>query len=313
VKFEEAIQTFDTIVENGPLGTRLKYDYGYEASFDLTERKEGRIALTELYEGDIAVAQEHHLPIILNAATFRTNRNHLQAAGFKSDGDLKRINTNCINFIKAIRTRHADSSFPIFIGAPLGSMYDAYSVDVIPSIEEAQRYHEEQINIFKELEVDFVNVVTLPSLAEAIGISLAAERARINYTIGFILNKDGMLLDGASLEEAIQTIDARTTRKPLGYLITCTHSSIIEKLTKSPDKYNRLIGAQPNGSSLSPKELAAMDRPLTDSPEKFTKELMRLKTTLGLKIVGGCCGTTRAHLQCIAQSCAPFPTLRCRM
>jgi len=250
MEFKEAIQTCDTILENGPLGTRLKYDYGYEASFDLTEQKEGRQTLAELYEGDIAVAHEYHLPIILNAATFRANRNHLQAADFKADRDLKRINTSCINFIKAIQAKHSDSSFPIFIGAPLGSMYDAYSTDVIPSVEAAQSYHEKQINIFKELGVDFVNAVTLPSLAEAIGVSLAAEHAGINYTIGFILNKDGTLLDGTSLEKAIQAIDGRTTQKPLGYLVTCTHASIIKKLIQSPDKYHRLIGIQPNGSSL---------------------------------------------------------------
>lgn len=314
MKFKEAILVFDTILENGPLGTRLKYDYGFEASFDLTEQKEGQEALSELYEGDLAVAQEYHLPIILNAATFRASRNHLQSAGFKKTEDIKRINKGCINFIKAIQLKHSDSTFPIFIGAPLGSMYDAYSTDTIPSVDEAQNYHEEQINIFKGLGVDFINVVTLPSLAEAIGISLSAEQAGIDYTISFILNKDGTLLDGTTLEDAIQAIDARTTQKPLGYLVTCTHASVIEKLAQSPDKYHRLIGIQPNGSSLTPKELATMDKPVADSPEKFTRELIHLKTILGLKIIGGCCGTTRDHLQCLAQSCTPSaPTLRCRL
>ena len=51
-----------------------------------------------------------------------------------------------------------------------------------------------------------------------------------------------------------------------------------------------------------------MDEPVADVPEQFASELMNLKTILHLKVIGGCCGTTRAHLECIAQLCAPdFP------
>lgn len=71
INFSKAVKQFDLIVENGPLGTRLKYDYGYDVSFELPSKKAGRRALTKLYEGDIAVAKTHHLPIIVNALTFR--------------------------------------------------------------------------------------------------------------------------------------------------------------------------------------------------------------------------------------------------
>jgi len=304
MKFEKALQLFDTILENGPLGTRLKYDYGLEASCDLTDQEKGRKALFELYEGDLAVAQTYHLPMILNAATFRTSRNHLQNPDFRNPQEVVRINIDRVELIKTIRERYVNAHAPIFIGAPLGSMYDAYSIKTIPSVEEAKTYHQEQINIFKALDVDFVNVVTLPSLTEAIGIALAAELADIPYVIGFILNEHAMLFDGTELDKAIETIDAAVIHKPLGYLVTCTHTSIIDKLTQSPSLYSRLIGIQPNGSHLSPQVLACMNKPIADSPEIFAKALMRLKTVFGLKIVSGCCGTTRKHLECIAQMCA---------
>lgn len=304
MNFKEAIKVLDTILENGPLGTRLKYDYGFEASFDFSKQKDERKALSEIYEGDVAVAQAHHLPIILNASTYRASRNHLRAANFTKKEDITRINISSVNFVREIQAKYSNSSSPIFIGAALGSMYDAYSADVIPTEDESKIYHTEQINIFKQSTVDFINAVTLPSLSEALGISLAAEHAGINYTIGFILNNNGTLLDGTPLEDAIEVIDSKTSQKPLGYLITCTHASIIGEIAQSPAKYTRLIGVQPNGSSLAPEELAKMDRPVADSPEKFSNEIIRLKTILGLKIIGGCCGTTRDHLQCVAQSCA---------
>lgn len=106
-----------------------------------------------------------------------------------------------------------------------------------------------------------------------------------------------MLLDGITLDEAIQLIDSETRKNPLGYLVTCTHTSVIQKLMASANKYKRLIGVQPNGSNLSPKELAALDKPVTDSPKEFVAEVMRLKSRLGLKIISGCCGTCKEHLR----------------
>tara|TARA_R110000868_G_scaffold362686_2_gene624901 strand:- start:18646 stop:19560 length:915 start_codon:yes stop_codon:yes gene_type:complete len=301
MKFETALQTYHTILANGPLGTRLKYDHGYEASFNVMSEDKGKQILMKLYQDDIAIAQMHSLPIILNAATFRASKHHLQHAGLDEKDDLRTINTNCVNFIKTIRNSYSNLSTPIFIGAPLGPMNDAYSADVIPSIADAQRYHAEQIDILRELKVDFVNAVTHPSLDEALGISLAAASANVDYTIGFILNNKGTLLDGNTLEHAIQTIDSQTTNnQPLGYLITCTHASVIEKLMHSASKYERLIGIVLNGSNLTMQALAAMDKPACDTPEIFSSELLALKQSLNLTIIAGCCGTTTKHLEAIA-------------
>ncbi len=43
---------------------------------------------------------------------------------------------------------------------------------------------------------------------EALDIVPAVEQSDVEYTIGFILNEQGRLLNGASLDEAIHRIDA---------------------------------------------------------------------------------------------------------
>lgn len=305
MKLAAALQKYSTIVANGPLGTRLKYDYGYETTFDLTEQEKGRKILAELYCGDLNEAMIHDTPIILNAATFRASRNHLRAAKLDTQQDIKRINTSCINFVRELRNSYSNPSAPIFIGAPIGSMYDAYSVAIIPSIQEAYNYHQEQISIFKEIGVDFINAVTIPSLNEALGIAKAAAESGLDYTIGFILNEQATLLDGTPLATAINRIDTSTKPAPIGYLITCTHTSVIAKLTNIPGDYNRIIGIQPNGSNLSPEVLASTNQPLTDPPKEFAAAILQLKKRLNLKIIAGCCGTTREHLREIIQTCSP--------
>ena len=313
MRFEQALRVYPLIVANGPLGTRLKYDYGFNSTNGLTETPEGRRALSELYRGDIDVALAHNVPIIANAATFRASRNHLQSAGFSQAGDVERINISSIQFLKALRNDYRELNALIYIGAPIGTMHDAYSVDSIPTVEQAMEYHQEQIAIFKNVGVDFVNAVTISNLPEALGIALVADRSELPYTIGFILSADGKLLDGTPLDEAIAIIDARTTNKPLGYMITCTHASVIERLTTAPEKYRRLIGIQPNGSALSPKELAALKNPQADSPEVFSSTVMELQRKLNLKIACGCCGTSREHLKAIVEKCSPKQALRSKL
>lgn len=308
--FIDALETYETIVENGPLGTRLQYDYKFNlgpdmATFDLIERADGQRALQEIYEGDIDVAQKKHCPIIVNAATYRASKNHLASRGLNNTQDIRRINRLCIDFIKQIRDSYQHLSAPIFIAAPLGSMYDAYSAQNSPDIEVAKQYHQEQMDIFKEAGVDFVNIVTLPSLSEALGIALAAQESNIEYTIGFVLNKDGKLLDGTSLDEAIRKIDDQTVRKPVGYLITCTHSSTITKLLMedNSENYNRLIGVQANGSDLSLSQLNKLEKPMADAPEDFARDIAILKNKFNWKIIGGCCGTSREHLDALIHEC----------
>ena len=299
--FKTALNNYDIILQNGPLGTRLKYDFGYEASFDLSHSEKEKHALMALYMEDLKQAQQYNLPIILNTASYRLSKNHLENAGICTHEAFVLSNKACIALVRDIKKQNNTVESRIFVGGALGSMHDAYSNTTMPSSEEAYRYHLEQITVFKQERVDFVNAVTLPSITEALGIAKAADASEIHYTIGFILNNKGKLLDRNALEDAINTIDAATCNKPLGYTITCTHPNTISNLSKSTKKYSRLIGIQANGSSLPFNELANMKRPMADAPQKFARAVIALKKQLSLTMIGGCCGTTSKHLESIAK------------
>lgn len=306
MKFKDVIVTYDTILVNGPLGTRLQYDFKFPlgtnmATFDLIKLKEGRAALTEIYRGDIDIAQSYNLPIIINAVTFRASRNHLRARGLCEEIDIKGLNIASINFIKDIRDSYGETSAPILISAPIGSMHDAYSVDPLMSCKTAREYHQEQIDIFEEGGVDLICAVTVSSYPEALGIAMAAQLNNIEYTIGFILTQDGTLLDGTPLHDAISALDNDVQKKPTGYFITCTHYKTMLKLSHNCIEYNRIIGVLANGSDFPPRTLASMTASVTDPPEQFTKGIGQLRERFTLKIIGGCCGTTKAHLNEVAR------------
>ena len=302
MKLSQALKQYDLIVENGPLGTRLKYDYGYNASYDLSQDIKGRQILVELYKGDMDVALQRNVPIIINAATFRASCNHISSIGINDFEKVSQINLNNIQIIIELRDEIKDEQL-IFLGAPLGSMFDAYSIENTTSSMEAYEYHKEQIGVFKKTSIDFINVVTLPTVSEALGIAQACDESGFEYTIGFILGSNGRLLDGTSLDEAIEEIDGKTQNKPLGYLVTCTHPSVISLLDCDSKNINRLIGVQANGSCLTPSELEKFNKPVADEREEFAIGLKEIKEKLGLKIIAGCCGTTKEHLCDIIRVC----------
>lgn len=302
MKLSQALNHYDLIVENGPLGTRLKYDYGYENIYNLYQDPIRKQILINLYKDDLAIAQDENIPIILNAATFRASRAHLAVNGVTEIGQIRDINLNNLQIIAALRDEMANK-MPIFLGAPLGSMFDAYKALKKPSEEEAYNYHKEQISFFKEAPIDFINAVTLPTLSESLGIAKACDESEIDYTIGFVLGPDANLLDGTTLNLAIDLIDEKTSNKPVGFLITCTHSSIFNLLDNRSKNINRLIGFQANGSCLPLSELDKANKSITDNPEEFSIELKLLKDKFNLKILGGCCGTSKEHLYHIIKKC----------
>ncbi|MCC5792125.1 MAG: homocysteine S-methyltransferase family protein [Legionellaceae bacterium] len=302
MKLSLALKNYELIVANGPLGTRLKYDFGYHASYDLTQDSKGKGILVELFKADIAVASQKDVPIIINAATFRASRNHLASNGINDFEKIKEVNFNNLQLTIDLRNELRDES-TIILGAPLGSMFDAYSIDTKPTVVEAYNYHQEQISFFKQKKIDFISVVTVPSLSEALGIAIACDESGLEYTIGFILASDGKLLDGTSIDTAIIEIDQKTKNKPVGYNITCTHSSVLKLLDSKLGNLCRLIGFQANGSCLPPSELAKLDKPIADDPEIFSFELKEIKERFNLKMIAGCCGTNKEHLSHIINAC----------
>ena len=255
--------------------------------------------MQDIFIQDILTAQARSVPIIIPAITFCAGRNYLSESIL-----VEQVNQMSIDFIVALKKAYSSEEAPVLTTAPLGSMYDAYCVEKIPLIEEAKHYHQEQISILKKTDIDFIEGITLPSLNEALGIALVLQETEKEYLMGFVLDENGLLLDGSTLDAAIATIDEATQKQlPLGYMVYCAHPSIFEKLQPSPLLSSRLIGLKANASSLALSKLDSLVEARADEPETFAASLAGLKKKFGLKILGGCCGTSINHLESILEEC----------
>ncbi len=76
--------------------------------------------------------------------------------------------------------------------------------------------------------VDFLFAATLPNTDEALGMAHAMAACRIPYVVSFVLQRDGRLLDGIPLHQAVATIDEAASPRPLFYMANCVHPQVFE-------------------------------------------------------------------------------------
>merc|ERR1711879_710587 len=119
---------------------------------------------------------------------------------------------------------------------------------------------------------------------------------------------EGKLVCGASLEEAIKTVDKATKDqgKPLFYAINCTHvSDFLPLFENKKDKpwMERLVEVMANPSTKSHTELDATTKLDAGDPAEFARLYVRLRRVRpSFRIFGGCCGSSHEHLGQVAKA-----------
>jgi homocysteine S-methyltransferase len=119
-------------------------------------------------------------------------------------------------------------------------------------------------------------------------------------------------LDGTPLKDAVAAIDAAARPAPAAYLVNCTHASVFRLALCDPANSSdlvrrRVIGLLANTSALSPEELDNSESLVQEDPQLFGRSLAALGRDLGMKLLGGCCGTDDRHIRCLAQQLSTHP------
>jgi len=261
----------------------------------------GHLALSQLYQDYIGIAVQANLPILLSTPTWRANHERVNNAQITTS-----INQDAAKFLLGIKQKEqqqlpTNSQNLIKIGGLIGPKNDCYRPEFGLSIPAAEAFHQWQINELVEGGVDFLIAQTLPNLNEAMGIARAMAKTGKDYIISFVINRRGLLLDGNSLSHAIETIDQGVASKPLAYMINCAYPTFLNAAQQPKDLFQRLIGFQANASSLDHTELDGCDNLHTNDIREWASAMLELHQKYGIKILGGCCGTGREHLEKIIE------------
>jgi len=162
----------------------------------------------------------------------------------------------------------------------------------------------EQIGILKSAGVDFVIGETMPSIAEA-KLFLAAVDAvgELPYVVSFSVDRDLEFADGGDLAGFVGELASRAN-PPTAIGLNCGVGpepmlAALEKLVKFCPLP---IVAQPNAGV--PKSVENRTIYMC-SPEYLTTYAIRY-ASLGVRGIGGCCGTTPDHIFDLARSVRPM-------
>ncbi|MFO7753318.1 MAG: homocysteine S-methyltransferase family protein [Desulfobacteraceae bacterium] len=255
----------------------------------------GKRELLSFFDGYVSVADRAGAPMLICTSTWRANRERVTESGIKTD-----VNADSVRFLQNARTRWDSVRVPVYIGGLMGCRNDAYKPGEALSAEAARTFHVWQAEKLAAAGPDYLMAATMPAVSEAAGMAEAMSETGIPYIISFVIGREGFILDGTPLEKAFSLIDETVSPRPAGYMVNCAYPSFLCPESRNASVYSRLIGYQANASSMDHSELDLSDALHADDVQDWGRRMVELNRRFGVKILGGCCGTGKAHLDYLA-------------
>ncbi|WP_108658381.1 homocysteine S-methyltransferase family protein [Acuticoccus kandeliae] len=286
------------------LETTLVFHDGIElpafAAFPLVEEEAGRDRLRAYYREHADLAKAHGMGFVFEAPTWRANTDWGESIGY-TQSEINAVNREAIALMREI-----EANYPMMatlVSGQIGPRGDGYQPTRVMSAEDAADYHAPQIAAF--VNADLVTALTINYVDEAVGIVMAARRARMPVVISFTTETDGRLPDGQELGDAIMEVDERTNSGPAYYMLNCAHPQHFMRRLDGPFA-SRIGGLRANASTMSHAELDQCEALDIGDPMALAADYADLRRMLpALSVYGGCCGTDIRHIGCIAHAIAP--------
>jgi len=301
------LNQYPCILGEGAVIERLRRMQGLEldpfvvnSAFIYEEQK--RRALEGICREYLEIGRHFNLPLLMSTPTWRASRERIAAAGLGG----RDLNADNAAFLEQLRSSYREYADKVLICGLMSCKGDAYQPGEALSVEQAAGFHAWQAEKLAATKVDLILASTLPALSEATGLALALAATGKPYLVSFVVRPTGTLLDGTPLRDAVAAIDAAANPKPLAFMINCTHASfaraaLLHQDNSSARVRQRMIGLLANTAALSPEDLDNSLQLVEEQPEAFGASVAALGKELGLKILGGCCGTDGRHLTALAR------------
>ena len=226
---------------------------------------------------------------LLTANTFRTHRRSLASAGLGSQAaELTRRAVQIAR--RAAQTVGARAPLVLGSAAPLE---DCYRPDLVPDDRTLVAEHAEHVNNLQRAGVDAILFETLNTVREARVATHAANNAELPFLVSFVCKSGGQLLSGEPLESALE---ATLPHSPLAVAVNCLPASKVEDCLPILRGCGQAFGVYVNLGT--PDEKTGFSRNQETSADDLGRQTQRWLDA-GARLVGGCCGTTPAHLRAV--------------
>jgi methionine synthase I (cobalamin-dependent)/5,10-methylenetetrahydrofolate reductase len=277
--FLEALDT-RVLVCDGAMGTML-YAKGIflNRSFDELNLTQSEL-VAEVHQAYVRAGAD-----VIETNTFGANRIKLGAFGLADK-------VHAINLQGAKIARHAARDQVYVAGAigPLGIRIEPWGKT---GVDEAEEFFREQARGLLEGSVDLFVLETFRDVNE-IGAAIRAVRSVCDLPIvaQVTTEEDGNSLDGAAPEAFVPDLE-RLGAQVVGLNCSVGPAAMLETLERMSHAATVKLSAQPNAGR--PREIEGRHIYLC-SPEYMASYARRF-INAGVRLVGGCCGTTPEHIR----------------
>ena len=259
------------------------------------------------------VRQVHHDYLaagadILTTNTFRTHRRTLTRAGV---GDRTRELTQLA--VTLAREAITQSGRTAYIAGSMSPLEDCYSPALVPPDDELRIEHREMARDLAEAGCDLLLVETMNSIREAVIAAECAAATGLPVGVSFVVGPNGRapdqptvdaedvaasrtLLSGETIDLAVSAL---ISLKPAVIMVNCVPLVYVERAWAELRAACRgPIGLYANVGHADD----AIGWTLTDDvlPSAYARHARRW-IEQGATIVGGCCGTSPAHIEAIRE------------
>ena len=229
---------------------------------------------------------------VIVANTFRTNPRALRRAGRFGEGpDLNRL------AVRLARRAVAERPVGVLVAASVAPVEDCYCPERTPNEGILREEHGHMAAWLAGTEPDLLWIETMGTVREARVAAEAAAALDLPFAVSFVVAETGDLLGGEPLEAGVAAVEPFA---PLAIGLNCIPprgmTTVLPRLRRATDcplsAYAHINNPSPIrgwsfAQALSPAEYAG-----------FVREWIER----GATVVGGCCGTTPAHIGAIRES-----------
>ncbi|MBR1390646.1 MAG: homocysteine S-methyltransferase family protein [Lachnospiraceae bacterium] len=225
---------------------------------------------------------------ILLAPTFTANRIKLEEYGLQDK--LEEMNRRLVAISK-----EAAGGKALVAGDLTMTGQQLYPMGEL-MFEELVEVYKEQIAIVADAGVDLLIVETMMSLQEARAAVIAAkETCELPILVSMTYNEDGRTLYGTDPVTSVVVLQSLGA-DAVGMNCSTGPKEMLDPIRKTAEYANVPVLAKPNAG------LPELENEVTvykTTPEEFAEVGAKL-VEAGASIVGGCCGTTPAHIKALA-------------
>ncbi len=227
---------------------------------------------------------------VIESNTFGANR--VKLANFGLADDVRAINLEGARLAR--RVVHGDAWVAGSIG-PLGLRLQPWGRT---SVAEAEAVFREQAEALAEGDADLFILETFSDLAElAAAVRAVRSTSALPIVAQMTTGDDGQAADGTPAERFMPELE-RAGADVIGLNCSVGPAAMLETIERMARVSRARLAAQPNAGR--PRDVDGRNLYLS-SPEYMASYARRF-VTAGVRLVGGCCGTTPEHTRQMVQS-----------